>query len=39
MSNLHLSEIFPLTYSALNIASFRLSPEIDRKMGNSFVGI
>lgn len=36
MSNLHLSEIFPLAYSALNIASFRLSPEIDRKMGNSF---
>lgn len=36
MSNLHLSEIFPLTYSVLNIASFRLSPEINRKMGNSF---
>lgn len=36
MSNLYLSEIFPLVDSALNIASFRLSPEIDRKMGNSF---
>lgn len=35
MSNLYLSEIFPLADSALNIASFRLSPEIDRKMGNS----
>ncbi len=36
MSALHLSEIFPLTYSQLNLACFRLSPEIDRKIGNSF---
>jgi hypothetical protein len=35
MSNIHLCEIFPLTYSSLNCASFRLSPEIDRKIGNS----
>jgi hypothetical protein len=38
MSNHYLSEIFPLTYldySKSNIASFRLSPEIDRKIGNS----
>ena len=35
MSDLYLSEIFPLVYLELNIASFRLSPEIDRKMGNS----
>ena len=36
MSNYYLSEIFPLAYSELNIASFRLSPEIDKKIGNSF---
>ena len=35
MSNYHLSEIFPLAYSDLNIASFRLSPEVDKKTGNS----
>ena len=35
MSNYYLSEIFPLAYSDLNIASFRLSPEVDKKTGNS----
>ncbi|MGL5807162.1 MAG: Piwi domain-containing protein, partial [Xenococcaceae cyanobacterium] len=32
----HLSEIFPIDYSQLNIACFRLSPEIDRETGNRF---
>ena len=36
MSDTYLSEIFPLTYCQLNLACFRLSPEIDRKIGNSF---
>jgi hypothetical protein len=35
MKNTHLAEIFPLTYSELNLASFRLSPTIDKKLGNS----
>ena len=35
MSNTHLSEIFLLTYSQLNLASFRLSPKIGRELGNS----
>ena len=35
MSNIHLGEIFPLTYSQLNIESFRLSPNISREIGNS----
>lgn len=35
MSNTHLSEIFPLYYSELNIISFRLSPKISREIGNS----
>ncbi|WP_319421972.1 Piwi domain-containing protein [Pleurocapsa sp. FMAR1] len=35
MSNTHLSEIFPLTYSLLNIKSFRFSPKISRELGNS----
>jgi hypothetical protein len=32
MSITHLSEIFPLKLSQLNIASFRLNLEIDRKI-------
>jgi hypothetical protein len=32
MSITHLSEIFPLKYSQLNIASFLLSPPVDRKI-------
>jgi hypothetical protein len=36
MSNTyHLGEIFPLAHSQLNLASFRLSPTIERKLGNS----
>ncbi len=35
MSNTHLSEIFPLTYSQLNVKSFRLSPTISQELGNS----
>jgi hypothetical protein len=35
MSITHLSEIFPLKLSQLNIASFRLNLEIDRKLGNT----
>ncbi|HHP7232884.1 MAG TPA: Piwi domain-containing protein [Xenococcaceae cyanobacterium] len=35
MPNHYLSEIFPLDYAELNIASFRLSPEVNRKIGNS----
>ena len=35
MTNIHLSEIFPLTHARLNIESFRLSPNIDQKIGNS----
>ena len=35
MADTHVSEIFPLTYSQLKLASFRLSPTIDRKSGNS----
>ena len=31
----HLSEIFPLVHSQLNSAGFRLSPTVDRKLGNS----
>jgi hypothetical protein len=31
----HLSEIFPLAHSQINLAGFRLSPTIDRKLGNS----
>lgn len=32
----HLSEIFPIDYAQLNIACFRLCPEIDRETGNRF---
>ncbi|WP_051044345.1 hypothetical protein [Pleurocapsa sp. PCC 7319] len=35
MSDIHLSEIFPITHNSLNLASFRLSPEVDRQIGNS----
>ena len=35
MSNTHLSEIFTLAYSQLNIESFRLSPTISKELGNS----
>jgi hypothetical protein len=35
MSNTHLSEIFPLAYSQLNIASFYLTPGISPEIGNS----
>lgn len=36
MSNIyHLSEIFPVVHCQLNLAGFRLSPAIDRKLGNS----
>jgi len=34
MSDIHLSEIFPLTFDKLNIASFRLSPTIGQEIGN-----
>lgn len=36
MSDIHLSEIFPITVaSSLNLVSFRLSPQIGRKIGNT----
>ena len=35
MSEIHLSEIFPLTFSDLKVASFCLSPKIGQEIGNS----
>ena len=36
MSDIHLSEIFPITFdSSLNLISFRLSPEVGQEIGNS----
>ena len=35
-SPIHLSEIFPLSISQPNLMSFRLTPEVDRKIGNKF---
>ena len=35
MSDTHLSEIFTLKYSQLNIESFRLSPTLSKELGNS----
>ena len=33
---MYLSEVFPLTYLNSSLAAFRLSPEVERKVGNSF---
>ena len=35
MSDIHLSEIFPITVSSLKLVSFRLSPQVSREIGNS----
>ncbi len=36
MSDIHLSEIFPITAaSSLNLVSFRLSPQVGREIGNT----
>ncbi len=32
----YLSEIFPLSISQPNLICFRLTPEVDRKIGNRF---